>query len=500
MAELSLNLDQVAWPVLLVDTAGVVRRANQTAQRLFGPKLAGGAPLLASIWGPENSLTPVQCLAQARKSPAGLFPLKLRGPHPVSIPFSASLGEVSQNGETFLLIQLLPGGGAGSSALSGTDAKGPTVEANLAQKQKLDCALQLTRTVTLDFNNSLTTILGHASHLLSLAEPKHPWRVSLVEIEKAASRGAEIANHLAAFSSEEKDSRSRAAGNLNNLVRRTMELFQTPQNALLSWVLQLENKLFGVKYDEAKIQQAIVKVTENAVQAVKADGRIVVQTRNIELSEPTQDRTAQLKPGTYVCLEVSDDGCGIEPAVLPRVFEPFFTTKYGHRGLGLAWVYGIVTNHGGGVAISSQLGQGSAVRIYLPAVKKIIEEKAIADGVLGGQQSILVVDDEEMVLTMAQMVLSSHGYNVMTASSGEKALEVMARSQTQVDLLVTDMVMPGMNGRELIEKVRASSPATRIVCSTGCSPAQAGGGEVDFLLKPFTSQQLLRKVKETLTS
>jgi CheY-like chemotaxis protein len=220
----------------------------------------------------------------------------------------------------------------------------------------------------------------------------------------------------------------------------------------------------------------------------------------VDLSEPTQDRTAQLKPGAYVCLEITDDGCGIEPTVLPRVFEPFFTTKYGHRGLGLAWVYGIVTNHGGGVAISSQLGQGTTVRVYLPATKRIVEEKLLPEGGLSGQQTILVVDDEEMVLTMAQMVLSTYGYRVLTASSGEKAMNIIAKTPSVIDLLVTDMVMPGMNGRELIEKVRAASPATRIVCSTGCSPAQSGAADMDLLLKPFTSQQLLRKVKEVLTS
>ena len=495
MSDVTFDLEQAGWPVLLVDAAGAIRRANSAAQRLFAGKVTGSSAHLSALWAVENTLPLAEFLAKAAKAPAALVPLKLSGPKSVSLPFSAGIGEAGQSGQTLRLIQLFPGHGSAA-----TETKSQTVETSLAQKQKLDCALQLTRTVALDFNNTLTTILGHASHMLGLAEATHPWRLSLMEVERAAARGAEVANHLAAFSSEEKDSRSRAAANLNNLVRRTVELFQTPQNAGLAWVLQLEGKLFAAKYDEAKIQQVIVKVLENAVQAVPANGRVVVQTRNLELSQTTHDRTAQLKPGTYVCLEITDDGCGIEPAVLPRVFEPFFTTKYGHRGLGLAWVYGIVTNHGGGVAISSQLGQGTTVRIYLPALKRIVEEKLIPEGGLGGEQTILVVDDEEMVLTMAQMVLSSHGYQVRTAPNGEKALELLAQSRSPVDLLLTDMVMPGMNGRELIEKVRVASPGTKIVCSTGCAPAQAGGHEMDFLLKPFTAQQLLRKTKESLTS
>jgi two-component system, cell cycle sensor histidine kinase and response regulator CckA len=236
------------------------------------------------------------------------------------------------------------------------------------------------------------------------------------------------------------------------------------------------------------------------VQAVPADGRISVQTRNLELTAPTQDRTAHLGPGIYVCIEVSDNGCGIEPAVLPRVFEPFFTTKYGHRGLGLAWVYGIVTNHGGGVAVSSQMGQGTSVRIYLPAVKKVVEEKVIADDELGGKETILFVDDEELVLTMAEMVLKSRGYRVLTVNSGEKALRLFSEMKSVIDLLITDMVMPKMNGRELIEKVRVLSPATRIVCATACTRSLAIEKQLDFLTKPFTAQQLLHKVKESLTA
>jgi CheY-like chemotaxis protein len=248
------------------------------------------------------------------------------------------------------------------------------------------------------------------------------------------------------------------------------------------------------------MQQAFVRILENAVQAVSIDGRISVQTRNLELTAPTQDRTAHLMPGAYVCIEISDNGCGIEPAVLPRVFEPFFTTKYGHRGLGLAWVYGIVTNHGGGVSISSTLGQGTSVRVYLPAVKKVVEEKVISDDQLDGKETVLVVDDEEMVLTLAEMVLKSRGYRVLTANSGEQALKVFSDIKSLIDLMITDMVMPKMNGRELIEKVRLISPATRIVCATACSRSLEIEKKLDFLTKPFSAQQLLHKTREALTS
>jgi CheY-like chemotaxis protein len=348
----------------------------------------------------------------------------------------------------------------------------------------------------LDFNNALTTILGHASFVLGQLEPGHRWRVSMAEIEKSAEKAAEIANQLALFSLEDKNKRSQIAGNLNALLRRAVQLFQTPDRENVIWSLQFENKLYSVSFDEAKMQQAFVKIIENAVEALDdRGGQISVQTRNLELSEPTQDRTAPLAAGTYVCVEIKDDGRGIEPNDLPRVFEPFFTTKYGHRGLGMAWVYGIVTNHRGGVAISSSPKQGASVRIYLPATKKIIEEKVSLDDNLKGSETILFVDDEEMVARLGLMVLSSVGYKVLTAHNGEQALEVFARSDGKIDLLITDMVMPHMNGRELIEKVRALFPRTKIICSTACIRSLLNEDDISYLQKPFTAQGLLQKVR-----
>jgi two-component system, cell cycle sensor histidine kinase and response regulator CckA len=491
-------LNAATWPAFLVDASTRIQQSNSPARLFFGAKLEGEARL-SGIWTNENGTEPAAFLDKVSCAKGLSALLKLRGAGTNVSSFNASICPVEREGSKSFLFQLLPSAAA-HGAGAGREGRNQSVEINLAQKQKLDCALQLTRTVALDFNNTLTAILGQATHVLGNTPSDHPWRTSLTEIEKAAERAAEVANQLAAFSSEQKDAFAQTTGNINNLLRRTIELFQTPQYNALAWSIELERQIFTVNHDEAKMQQAFVKILENAVQASGPDGRISVQSRNLELSAPTQDRTAHLSPGTYVCIEVSDHGCGIEPAVLPRVFEPFFTTKYGHRGLGLAWVYGIVTNHGGGVAISSQLGQGTSVRIYLPAVRKVVEEKVIRDDEMNGKETVLVVDDEEMVLTLSEMVLKSRGYRVLTASSGERAMEVFSETKSLIDLLITDMVMPKMNGRELIEKVRVLSPATRIVCCTACSRSLMIEKQLDFLTKPFTSQQLLRKVKESLTA
>src|SRR5262249_48282870 len=161
---------------------------------------------------------------------------------------------------------------------------------------------------------------------------------------------------------------------------------------------------------------------ENAVEALgERGGRIAIASRNLDITEPTQDRTARLPPGTYVSIDITDDGKGIDAEALPRIFEPFFSTKVHHRGLGLAWVYGIITNHRGGVAISSEPKRGTSVRIYLPSTQRIVSDTATLSSQGGRRQTVLIVDDEELLLTMGQTVLSSFGYEVLTANSGETA-------------------------------------------------------------------------------
>ena len=497
-SEIAFGLEDAGWPAFLVDGAGAICRANPMAARLFGVALGGQSPRLAAIWSPENSRTAEQFLALWEKSPTPNTILKFRCQGANAVGYLVAVCSSARGGQKYFLFQLFAESGSGAP-----EVKAPGGDAAPAHKQKLDCALQLARTVALDFNNALTSILGHTSLVLSKMEPAHPWRASLIEVEKSAAKAAEIANDLGTFSRQEKEVRTQMAGNLNLLLRRSVEFFQ--QNAgpdAVVWTLQLDRKLFSAKFDEAKMQQAFMKVLENAVQALSERGRITVQTRNIELAEPTQDRNVQLAVGSYVCVEVSDNGCGIEPDILPRVFEPFFTTKGGanHRGLGLAWVYGIVTNHGGGVAISSQSGTGTSVRVYLPAEKKLIRNDDVASDDLNGDQTILIVDDEDLLLTMGQTILSSYGYRVLTANGGQRALDILAHREKDapVDLVITDLVMPAMSGRELVEHIRKISPATRIICTSGCVGPAGQDSDDTYLQKPFTSRELLVKVKQAL--
>ncbi len=489
MSELVSILNNAGWPVLLLGGDGKLRHGNPAATAAFGDMVKSGT--LTEIWSPENPFTPENFLKDWQRTSHGTQPLNFRGTDDKPFHAVASLCQLQQDGQEMFLLQLLPPAGAPGDIGQNTA---------VIHKQKLDCALQLARTMALDFNNALTSILGHTSLILGRMEATHPWRASLVEVEKSAARAAEIASDLATFSRQDhKEPRGQSAGNLNTLLQRVADLFQNSAPDKATWNLQLARKLYEAKFDEAKLQQVFAKILENSLQAIGKEGRIGVQSRNIDLTSATQDRNAQLAAGSYVCAEITDNGSGIAADVLPKVFEPFFTTKKGnHRGLGLAWVYGVVTNHGGAVAVSSTPGQGTSVRVYLPAEKKLIQDNALDSSDLKGEQTILMVDDEDLLLTMGQAILSSFGYKVLTANGGQKALEILAKEDSDIDLIITDLVMPGMSGRELVEQARQLRPELRVLCTSGYVFSGNEENNSTYLQKPFTSRELLLKVKAAL--
>ncbi|HEY1490054.1 MAG TPA: ATP-binding protein [Verrucomicrobiae bacterium] len=512
--EIVFGLEGAAWPALLVNPSGSILRANSAALAVFGPVLSGEAPPLSAIWSLDNGGTEGQFLMLWEQAPTPTAELKFRAARGTA-KFTVAICTFNKDGSKWYVLQLLPAvepvapPGPVPAAPAPAEIPKPAAPAappdasGLALKQKLDCALQLARTVSIDFNNALTSVLGHVSLLLGRTEAGHPWRHSLLEVEKSASRAAEVANELQTFSRQENETRRQPPGNLNAVTDRCVEFFRNAHGAKITWIEQPECNLFGARFDEAKFQQAFTKILENAVEAVglEGQGQITVSTRNVDLTETTHDCNVKLVAGTYVCVEVVDNGMGIDPEILPRIFEPFFTTKgKTHRGLGLALAYGIVTNHGGGVAVSSQHGAGVSARIYLPAEKGLLREMIASDENLHGTETILVVDDEELMLTMAETILAEFGYRVLTAGSGQKAMAILSRDDIKVELIITDLVMPVMSGRELVERTRQLRPGTKVLCMSGyLMPADQQGG-MAYLQKPFTSRDLLARVKQVIGS
>jgi two-component system, cell cycle sensor histidine kinase and response regulator CckA len=514
--EVVFGLEGAAWPALLLDTSCGILRANSSAMGVFGAAINSSAPNLSAIWVAENGGPPDQFFARWQSNPAPTANLSFKVASGATQKFTAAICIFGNQGQKWIVLQLLPAiestVSAATPAISpisvapaiSSPATPPVTDASgVLLKQKLDCALQLARTVSLDFNNALTSVLGHTSLLLSKAEAGHPWRHSLMEVEKSAARAAEIANELAVFSRQEKETRKTPPGNLNLVANRCVDFFRNGHGAKITWKMQPERDLFGARFDEAKVQQALTKILENAVEVVglSGSGQIAVITRNVDLTEPTQDLNVRLAAGAYVCIEIADNGTGMDAEVLPRIFEPFFTTKgKTHRGLGLALVYGIITNHGGGVAVSSQPGAGASVRVYLPAEKNLARDSSSGDENLNGTEMILVVDDENLILTMAETILTEYGYRVLTAGSGQKAMAILSREDTKVDLIITDLVMPVMSGRELAERVRQIMPTAKILSTSGyVMPSDKQTGTA-YLQKPFTSRELLAKVKQVIRS
>lgn len=485
--ELAILLDDAGWPAFMVDRSGSVQHMNSAARTLFSGALDAHAPALAQIWSIENPTAAPQFLADwmETQAPAALIRFKLP-----QARAEACLTSFCRVGN-LVLMQILPQNGNGS-----LDPK------LAAERQKLDRALHLARTLTLEFNNALTGILGNASLLLKQMEPANPWRGLLVELEKSAQRAVEVANDLGTFSRQEKNVGNAVVGNLNLVIARALETVKqsTAAQEPIDWELQGEKKLFAVRFDENRLQPALIKVLENAAEALRKHRSVTIHTRNVELTEASQDRNVQLQPGTYVCVEVKDTGCGIDEAVLPRVFEPFFTTKPGsHRGLGLALAYGIVTNLGGAIAISTEPGAGTSVRVYLPAQRRFVEADAMIGPADGDGQTILIVDDEELLLSTEKAILTSYGYQVLLANTGEKALKLLQQKSSEVNLVITDLIMPTMSGKELISRIREEYPFLPVICTTGYVwPPGQQPAESDYLRKPFTAQQLLSRVAATL--
>lgn len=500
-SEQAFFLENASWPVLLVNLSGEIRGASRGALRAFGPGVERGNFIGEQIWCADNDRTPEEFLSDWGSLPDSGVALRLKARDRAVHTFVAQLCPMEFDGKDWLLLQFFektPDSKLAATIPAG-GLPGAGGEVAVAQKQKLECALHLIRTASMDFNNALTSLLGHTSLLLAQAEPSHPWRGSLLEMEKSARRAAEATQDLADFSRAEKEGRALQVGNLNEVLRKTVEVLQRAHPNAATWDLKLEARPLAVAYDEAKMQQALMKVFENSIEAFEMPGRITVQTSNVRLSASDLKPGGRLAPGSYYRVEVTDNGPGIAPNVLPRIFDPFFTTKQasGHRGLGLVLAYGIVTTLGGAITVTSEGTRGTTVRLDLPAQERAIADEAARGGDLRGNQTILMVDDEELILSMAQIALPTFGYRVFTAANGQKALEIFEQKREEIDVVVTDLVMPLMNGRDLIERLRGLSPGVKVICASGIV-RPAAGEERHHLRKPFTCQELVRKIKEVL--
>jgi len=376
----------------------------------------------------------------------------------------------------------------------------------LAQASKMEAIGHLAGGVAHDFNNLLMVIMGRTELLLKSLDVEDPARPAMQVITDTAHRAADLTNQLLAFS--RKQVLRPAVLDLNVIVSSMGKMLRPLIGEDIDLVTVLDPALGRVKVDPGQIEQIVMNLVVNARDAMPQGGRLTLETSNVELDPAYARKHVGVQPGPHIMLALSDTGVGMDPATQARIFEPFFTTKGPGKGtgLGLAMVYGIVKQSGGNIWVYSEPGQGTTFKIYLPQIEDPIDEaheRSTLAAPCHGRETLLVVEDEDGVRDLVRDILQAAGYTVLEARHGAEALEVSERHVGPIDLLLTDVVMPEMSGRELSQRLAILRPATKVLFMSGYTAnAVVHHGVLDpdteFLPKPITAAVLTRKVREIL--
>jgi PAS domain S-box-containing protein len=379
------------------------------------------------------------------------------------------------------------------------------LQASLNQARKMESIGRLAGGVAHDFNNMLGVILGYTSTALDQLPPGHPLRFQLEEILKAAERSAELTRHLLAFARQQEI--QPGVVDLNRSMESLSKMLRRLIGATIELVCLPGENLWPVMVDPTQIDQILVNLCLNARDAIGGSGTVTIETRNIVADESYSAWHPGFPPGDFVMLAVSDDGCGMDRDTIDKLFEPFFTTKEpgSGTGLGLATGYGIVRQNNGFINVYSEPGQGTTFKVYLPRYEgeEKPREERVEQPVRGGTETILITEDEPSILQLSTAMLESLGYEVVAADTPGQAISIADSTKKQFDLLITDVVMPGMNGSELAARITGKSPKTRVLYISGYTAdvlARTEGAEPanGFLQKPFSKFDLAEAVRSAL--
>lgn len=379
------------------------------------------------------------------------------------------------------------------------------LEQQYLQAQKMESVGQLAAGIAHDFSNLLVAIGGYAELVMESFDPADPRRSDLLEVRKAAERADALTRQLLAFS--RRQVLHPKVIDLNLLVGEVQKLLRRTIAEHIDLVLDLDPVLDPIRADPTQIEQVLLNLAVNARDAMPAGGQLHLATENVNVDDGLAARRPPMTPGRYVRLTVRDTGTGMDEHVKAHLFEPFFTTKDRSKGtgLGLATVYGIVRQSGGFIWVDSRPGQGTVFDIYFPAIQGKVEAAARTDtggSMTGGSETILLVEDDAAVRRLAREVLTRYGYTILEARDGEEALAIAEHHQSVIDLLITDVIMPGLGGRALAVKLIATRPAIRVLYTSGYAAdlmlREELEGDLPFLAKSFLPSDLIRTVRGVL--
>jgi len=375
-------------------------------------------------------------------------------------------------------------------------------EAQLLQAQKMEAIGTLAGGIAHDFNNLLMAIQGQVSLMLQDIKPHDPHYPRLKRIEQHIKTGAELTNQLIGFARGGKYEVT--VLDLNELIQSTVTIFSRT-NKEISVYQRYASDLWPVEVDKNQLKQVLIHIYVNAREAMPNGGNLYIETANVILNEGYH-KPFTVPKGSYVKISITDTGIGMDEETKQRIFEPFFTTKERGRGtgLGLAFAYGVIKNHGGYINVYSEKGQGTTFSIYLPASqKKLPSQTSSLKATLQGTETILLVDDEEAILEVSKELLEMLGYKVFTAANGQEAVDLYREKQGEIDLVILDMIMPGLSGSETYNHLKRINPHLRVLLASGYTITKEtskilNNGPNSFIQKPYTIDDLSVKIRELL--
>lgn len=380
------------------------------------------------------------------------------------------------------------------------------LERQLRMAQKMEAVGRLSGGIAHDFNNLLGVIIGYSQVLKRTLPPGTPFLEHAEEIEKAGQRAASLTRQLLAFSRQQV--LAPAVLNINSLISEMEKMLPRLIGEDIEIVIALDPAIGRVKADHGQLEQVVMNLAVNARDAMPDGGKVVITTSNVVLDDAWTRSHPGSKAGDFVMLSVADTGTGIDSETLAHIFEPFFTTKERGKGtgLGLATVYGVVKQSGGYVWVESALGKGTAFEIYLPRIEELVsvpEPVAPIVEAFRGAETILLVEDADALRKLTHMLLEQHGYRVLVAANGAAALQLVEQKPERINLLLTDVIMPGLNGRALAGRLELLQPGLKILYMSGYTDdAIMDHGVLEsgthLLHKPFSEENLIRKVREVL--